>query len=455
MKKSIFALGIPGMSVVTALLVWGMSLAGCATTVTLPVEHLPAMNTAGIKRIAIMRFETTDDSSQQKEIAGFLTSTATARIMDANYFTLVDPSEVERLQKSGESLENHIDALFIGQVISLNSKDSSAREERIRYNDNGTTSTYSVTVYKRETNVVFSYNFKRTRDGSLVGAVTKQGELYDSDENQSNLQSASALAQSIVQTELKNLAREVAPYTVTEKRTLMDETSKIKDLKSRMKAVRKVVEKERSYKSALKEYLALYQQYNSFAAGYNAAILYEVLGDLENAVAQMQTLESETGNPQAGEELARLRRAVQDRDTLTGAYKGTKTRNDTLIAQMVETIRRNLPENPQVAVMNNTKIEAALTDTFVDGITSGLRDQGITIVDRNNTALLSAEKQYQMSGEVSDADFVGIGNAAGVNRFVLVAISGTSNLRRLQVRILDVGTGTIIYQSPQSDDMNL
>jgi hypothetical protein len=36
-----------------------------------------------------------------------------------------------------------------------------------------------------------------------------------------------------------------------------------------------------------------------------------------------------------------------------------------------------------------------------------------------------------------------------------VAITGSSDSRRLQVRILDVGTGTIIYQTPQSNEMKL
>jgi hypothetical protein len=321
-------------------------------------------------------------------------------------------------------------------------------------NKKGNKKSKTVVVYDREAELVFSYNFKRSRDGSLVGAVAREGKTSDSNEDRRKLRSPSDMARTIVTKSLSGLARDVAPYKVTETRALMKEKSKDKYLQNQMKDAYRLVKAE-SYRVALNSYLSIYGAYNNFAAGYNAAILYEVIGDLDSAAGMMEELLDETGNPKASTELARLRRAIGDREILARVYHNRQSRTDKLIAEMVVVIQGKLPENAKVAVMNNSRIETGLASTMVDGITFGLRDQGITIVDRNNTALVEAEKRYQMSGEVSDDDFVGIGHEAGVNTFVLVAITGTSSTRRLQVRMLDVATNEVLYQTPASDNMNL
>jgi hypothetical protein len=106
-------------------------------------------------------------------------------------------------------------------------------------------------------------------------------------------------------------------------------------------------------------------------------------------------------------------------------------------------------------IFANSKDERILTGIIADGITSGLMKKGISIVDRENSALVEAEHQFQMSGSVSDNDFVSIGHAAGANTLVTVAVTGTSSLRRLQLRVLDIGRRTNLYQSDASDNWKL
>lgn len=426
-------------------------LESCAMTVDVRVQRLPAMNTAGIRRLAIMPFQTSDNSQLQQETAQFITAAVTQRIMEANHFIMVDPTEIQRLQQKGESIENHVDAVFTGQIITLNLRDSSHREEQ--YNTK-TGLPYYVTVYDRDVELIFSYSLKRSRDGSLIGVVTKQAKNNDSAETREKLRTGSDLLRPFIDWELRSIARDVAPYMTTETRTLMDEKSKNKILKTQMKDVYTIVT-QGSYKTGLNAYLRIYEEWNNFAAGYNAAVLYEVLGDLENAIRMMRSLSDETGNPRAFEELMRLEKTLQDQETLAGVYQDSRSQLDKLIAQQVGLITEKLPKNAAIAVVNNSKLEADLADTIAAGLISGLQAQGIAIVDRNNTALLEAEKRYQSSGAVRDEDFVSIGNEAGVHIFVLIEITGTSNLRRLQVHLLDVERGIVIYQTPQSDEMNL
>jgi hypothetical protein len=87
----------------------------------------------------------------------------------------------------------------------------------------------------------------------------------------------------------------------------------------------------------------------------------------------------------------------------------------------------------------------------VDNITSDFIKKNIVVVDRQNMKLIEAEQKLQMSGYVSDKDFVSIGNAAGANPIVVFDIIGTGASRRLQVRVLDLEKGVPLMQSDTSE----
>jgi len=91
----------------------------------------------------------------------------------------------------------------------------------------------------------------------------------------------------------------------------------------------------------------------------------------------------------------------------------------------------------------------------IDNITADFIRRGVGIVDRENTALIEAEQRYQMSGYVSDNDFVSIGNAAGASTIVVIGITGTGAVRRLQLRVLDIERGIPILQSDTSEAWRL
>jgi len=86
---------------------------------------------------------------------------------------------------------------------------------------------------------------------------------------------------------------------------------------------------------------------------------------------------------------------------------------------------------------------------------NGFVSKNITVIDRNNRALLEMERNYQLSGNVNDKEMVSIGHEAGVNAFVFVSVTGSGSSRRLSVQMVDVERGTVLYQSPQTDEMNL
>jgi len=433
---------------------WGIAVlallfVGCSTTIAFQVQRPPTLNTLGIQRLAVMPFTSTDNSSLQRQSAAWLTNESLARIQGINHFTLINAAEIERMRAANGSVESLADALFSGQVISTavlnSSRDGSYKDKE------GNTITY--TIYEREVQLAYNYSLTRTRDGSMIGPVSKTVKTNDSNQDRAQLRTAEVMIQDLIKSSMSGLNRDIAPYMATEHRSLMKETSKDKILKQRMKEANALV-KAKSYKAAENAFLDIYRDAGSFAAGYNAALLIEVQGDREGSVAFLQRLYNDTGNPKAAAEISRLQRAMADAGLLE-AYKANQNQRDKVIALMVDTLPMVMPSNPRVAVINNSRNEKDLADTVINGIIDGLLSRNIIVVDRNNQRLVEMERNYQYSGNVSDDEMVSLGHEVGVNAFILVSITGSGGSRRLAVRMLDIERNTILYQSPQTDEMNL
>lgn len=419
------------------------AVAGCATSVPIQVQRLPAMNTQGIQKLAIMPFTTTDSSSLQRQAAALLSSESFARIQALEYFTIIDAN-----QRNFQSLA---DAIFNGKVVAVTVKDTSTPGSRKTTDKDGKETVINYVDYYREVAIAYSYSITRTKDGSLIGPLNKSDKKSVSvRDNQSNLASAESLMQDLVRSKIKEIDRDIAPYTETQYRILMDEKNKaikqqVKDANAQVKA--------KNYAVAKDAYLKIYQDTSSYAAAYNASILIEASGDLEGALSFMQGVYSKTGNPKAQVEVARLQKALKDVATLK-TFK-MNNQQDKVVSNMVEALPSKLPKNARVAVINNSQKEKDLADAVVDGLVSGLIGKNITVIDRNNRAIMDMERNYQLSGNVDDKQMVNIGNEAGVNVMILVSVTVSGNLKRLSVRVSDLERGSILYQSPQSDEMNL
>jgi hypothetical protein len=437
-----------------AMLVWGMVVltlvfASCATTIAFRVERPPTIPTLGIQRLSILPFSTSDNSSLQRYAATLLTNESLSRIQVVNRFVLVDSGAVLRAQAANGNVEDIADATFSGQILSIVVTDDSRQGTRKDSEGN----TYTYTIYTRDVNMTYNYNVKRTRDGSIVGVVNKSGSRYDSNENRGSLKTPEVMVQEIISNTMSSVARDVAPYTVTEQRSLQKEPSKDKAIKSRAKDADALV-KAGNYIGARDAFLGIYLDTHSIAAAQNVGLLIEFTEGAEGAIVFMQRVLNETGAPQARNEIARLERTMATAGLLD-AYKENQSQRDKVIALMVDEICNRIPDGAKLAVINNSRNEMNLAENATLGIIYGLQSKNVTLVDRSNRGLAETEKNYQLSGNVSDNDIVRIGNEAGVSVFVLVSVTGSGGLRRLAVRIFDVERNTILYQSPLTDEMNL
>jgi TolB-like protein len=285
----------------------------------------------------------------------------------------------------------------------------------------------------------------------MIGPLHKSGSTSGS--SREGTPAAEPMVQTIIARQLSTLAQDVAPHTVKITRNLEKETSPDKAIKQKAKNA-EALAKSGNYRAAEEAYLGIYQDSKSFAAAFNAGLLMQAGGDLERAAALMQRVSAETGNPQANAELARIRSEMGAIESVA-AYSENQGQRDRLIALMVDTLPANLPRNAKIAIINNSQNERELADSITNGIITGFLAKNITVVDRSNQSLVETERNYQYSGNVSDADLISIGNEAGVNTFILVSVTGSYSTRRLLVRMLDVERNIIVYQSPQTDEMNL
>jgi TolB-like protein len=104
-----------------------------------------------------------------------------------------------------------------------------------------------------------------------------------------------------------------------------------------------------------------------------------------------------------------------------------------------------LPTNATIAVISVSSNDRQTSAFVVDEIEFQLVDaRKFTIVDRKTLDTIRTEQNFQMSGEVSDASAVSIGQMLGANIVITGSITGTGTTQRLSIKALDVKTARII-----------
>jgi tetratricopeptide (TPR) repeat protein len=107
------------------------------------------------------------------------------------------------------------------------------------------------------------------------------------------------------------IAKQIAPYKEVVYRALMKDKTKDPDMEKANEFV-----KNNDYDSALDTYLGVWKRSKNPAAGVNAGIMYEALGDLDSALATVKAVVDETANKTAMGEYNRLLREKKAQEEL-------------------------------------------------------------------------------------------------------------------------------------------
>jgi hypothetical protein len=114
------------------------------------------------------------------------------------------------------------------------------------------------------------------------------------------------------------------------------------------------------------------------------------------------------------------------------------------IERSAETLVGKLPKGSTVAVLNISS--ANNTENLIQELEYRLVQKGkdLIIVDRRRLAQIRIEQAFQISGDVSDASAVSIGNMLGATVVITGNITTSGNKQILRLTALDVQTAQII-----------
>jgi hypothetical protein len=126
--------------------------------------------------------------------------------------------------------------------------------------------------------------------------------------------------------------------------------------------------------------------------------------------------------------------SVIEQERLTDAVKD-------LSAEMTE----KLPNNSTIAILSVYSPNGNNSEYIIGELEYNLvNSDKFRIVDRRRLDQIRLEQNFQLSGDVSDASAVSIGNMLGANIVIVGEITGSAQNQHLILRALDVRTAQII-----------
>jgi hypothetical protein len=251
-------------------------------------------------------------NSDQEQVAKYATDKFISLLIGTNYFTIMDPTNVQgailranKITLSPTELGEVLgaDALITGSITnmrsSVDSKTTSSKDKKGLV-------TYT-TTYTRSAELAVSYRILDARTGQVVAIKQMKGNTSRDVSEYNQLPSAQSLYQAILDDIMRGIPRQLVPYKVTEYRALLADETKDEDMKKLDELTKK-----RFYKDAMDGYLVIWKNKKNVAAGYNAAIMMEITGDIDGAIALMTEVANTAKNEKALNEIARLKKTKAD-----------------------------------------------------------------------------------------------------------------------------------------------
>jgi len=117
------------------------------------------------------------------------------------------------------------------------------------------------------------------------------------------------------------------------------------------------------------------------------------------------------------------------------------------IIRVSRNLAKALPKNNKIAVLSIAAPDEDVVLFVTDGIEQQLFDAGYSLVDRTELDRIRSEQNFQLSGEVDDAQAVSIGKMTAARVVVTGRITKIGNIQSLSLRALDVETGELISRA--------
>ena len=325
------------------LILLTLAFTGCATTIGFDVLKPAEVNMADYRTLAVFDYDPYEISDEvfagklildilfgnsddftttgyriglDDDVADYMTERTISTLNRTNYFTVVSQDQIRPYQHSAASAivtnrilyENlGIEAAILGTIEDLDYYEQVQEREKSVWND--TTQQFDIFIenyFVQEVELGVSYTVIDLKRGQILATKYLSGENSRSTliENANTFTAPllEPLYQNIIRGFESTISRQLAPYYVREYRSLKKDETK----NPRSEMAEELI-KNSQYQQALDIYLDLWYSSTNMAAGFNAAIVYEVLGQFDQAIAIMEEVHDTTRSPDAYTELLRLK----------------------------------------------------------------------------------------------------------------------------------------------------
>lgn len=298
---------------------------GCATEVTVNVTKPSSVDMSSYRNLAILDvtysekkkvsigdvlkqpikalFGKEDHRMMSDYITKYTTESLFRSLSRNNYFYInrfsaldsIKDDNIQSIIQLEYSKINFYDELFYDSVPTIDPITQEYTEEEIQY-------------IKREVEYTFTYKVIDFKANNVITTGTLSDIKADirEIENKYKLKSLKELFENSIDNQTIKISRELSPYTIIERREILSDITNRK-----LKEANKLV-KQSKYDEAYLLYIKEWETNNSFKAGYNAAIILEILGNLPGAVKLMKEVVVKTGHDKAIYDYSRLNRTLED-----------------------------------------------------------------------------------------------------------------------------------------------
>lgn len=325
-----------------------MLLTGCATTLHVKVKRPSELDMNGANTIAILPFKPAkyykrqnysrglkvlireffdfynDVSSDESICTDYLERKLKESLLESEYLTLINETSVQNAIQYNRN-ENPADVYLTGEVVRFDVND-----ERNEYtkkvnskSDNGSATYVHMVDFTRHVWFEFNYQIVDSKTEQIISyehvEIKNSSGIYNSPYD---LPDAFSVIKYDIEKEAKKIMKRIQPYEILKSITLIDDHLKRDDLKM----ARELAE-DGLYEEACIRFEDIYKSEKIFEAGYNAALLYEVLGDLNTAKKLMTEVLNVTDDPRASKALSDIKNEIHQADRLQSQLDAQSANN--------------------------------------------------------------------------------------------------------------------------------
>lgn len=277
----------------TFLIIFSSLLFSCTTALYYEAERPAQVDLHGATSIAILPFRVGERGNEfavfghkneaQKDFADYITSKLTKTIVDGKYFSVIEARRFENaLHRMGvSSLGTSCDVYISGNIINW--------DEKIEKEDRSDGENTKV-AYKKTVRTTVVYQIIEVETNQVLAREQKNflqtSSWYDGIES---LPKSDVMLRFDADNMIKQIMKEIQPYTVSNRIDLMKNDKKIFPDDNSMFEVALSLAKKGMYESAEQSFLAMYDKTPmNFYAGYDAAVMMLVQKNFEQAKALLE-----------------------------------------------------------------------------------------------------------------------------------------------------------------------